>query len=316
MPEAIGRANATAGLSVLFAGVTVLVAIAGLQVSGIPMMTMMGWASALMVGVVMLAAITLLPAVLGIVKRKVNSLRVPFVKQKPANNPRSKSARWAAKVVAKPVRFGLVAARAPRCPRRTGLRHAARLRRRRQRRARPRPPARPTTSSPTPTVPASTARCRSSSSSTAPPTTRPPWLHVGKALTADPGVASVDDPDDQPEEGPGGLHRHAHHGTAGREDRPAGQAAAQRGPAGHPRRPPRGRVRDRWDADAHRHLVAAAAPDAVVPRCGDRAGVPGPADRVPLDPGSVEGGTAQRAQRRRGVRRARGRVPVGLGRRA
>ena len=110
VPEAIGRANATAGLSVLFAGTTVVVAIAGLQVSGVPMMTMMGWASALMVGVVMLASITLLPAVLGIAKRKVNSLRVPFVKQKPANNPRSKSARWAAKVVAKPVRFGLVAA--------------------------------------------------------------------------------------------------------------------------------------------------------------------------------------------------------------
>ncbi len=35
---------------------------------------------------------------------------MPFVKQKPANNPRSKSGRWAAKVVAKPVRFGLVAA--------------------------------------------------------------------------------------------------------------------------------------------------------------------------------------------------------------
>jgi RND superfamily putative drug exporter len=110
VPEAIGRAHATAGLSVLFAGVTVVVAIAGLQVSGIPMMTMMGWASALMVAVVMLAAITLLPALLGIVRHKVNSVRVPFIKQKPANNPRSKSARWAAKVVAKPVRFGLVAA--------------------------------------------------------------------------------------------------------------------------------------------------------------------------------------------------------------
>jgi RND superfamily putative drug exporter len=110
LPEAIGRANDTAGLSVLFAGVNVVVAIAGLQVSGIPMMTMMGWASALMVAVVMLAAVTLLPAVLGIVRHKVNSVRVPFIKQKPANNPRSKSARWSAKVVARPVRFGLVAA--------------------------------------------------------------------------------------------------------------------------------------------------------------------------------------------------------------
>jgi putative drug exporter of the RND superfamily len=110
VPEAIGRANATAGLSVLFAGATVVVAIAGLQVSGVPMMTMMGWASALMVGIVMIAAITLLPALLGIVRHKVNSARVPFIKQKPAFNPQSKSARWTAKVVAKPVRFGLVAA--------------------------------------------------------------------------------------------------------------------------------------------------------------------------------------------------------------
>ena len=66
VPEAIGRANATAGLSVLFAGITVVLAIAGLQVSGIPMMTMMGWASAIMVAITMLAAVTLLPALLGI----------------------------------------------------------------------------------------------------------------------------------------------------------------------------------------------------------------------------------------------------------
>jgi putative drug exporter of the RND superfamily len=109
VPEAIGRANATAGLSVLFAGTTVVLAIAGLQVSGIPMMTMMGWASAIMVAITMIAAVTLLPALLGIAGRRVNSLRVPFIKQKPANNPRSKSARWTAKVVAKPVRYGAVA---------------------------------------------------------------------------------------------------------------------------------------------------------------------------------------------------------------
>ena len=49
VPVAVGRANATAGLSVLFAGSTVILAIAGLQVSGISMMTTMGWASAIMV---------------------------------------------------------------------------------------------------------------------------------------------------------------------------------------------------------------------------------------------------------------------------
>ena len=55
VPVAVGRANATAGLSVLFAGTTVVLAIAGLQVSGISMMTTMGWASAIMVAVTMLA---------------------------------------------------------------------------------------------------------------------------------------------------------------------------------------------------------------------------------------------------------------------
>ncbi len=80
VPVAIGRANATAGLSVLFAGVTVIIAILGLKVSGIPMMAMMGYGSALMVAVTMLASITLLPAMLGVVKHRVNSARIPFVK--------------------------------------------------------------------------------------------------------------------------------------------------------------------------------------------------------------------------------------------
>jgi RND superfamily putative drug exporter len=110
VPESIGRANATAGLSVLFAGVTVVVAIAGLQVAGIPMLTTMGWASAIMVVIAMLAAVTLLPGLLGLVGRRVNSARLPFVKQRAANNPASRSARWAARVVARPVRYALPAA--------------------------------------------------------------------------------------------------------------------------------------------------------------------------------------------------------------
>ena len=110
VPVAVGRANATAGLSVLFAGTTVVLAIAGLQVSGISMMTTMGWASAIMVIVTMLAAVTLLPALLGLVGRRVNSLRVPFIKQRPADGSLSKSGRWAARVVARPVRYGVTAA--------------------------------------------------------------------------------------------------------------------------------------------------------------------------------------------------------------
>ena len=74
------------------------------------MMEMMGYGSAIMVAVVMVASITLLPAMLGVVKHRVNSARVPFVKQKPAYDPNSASARWAARVVAKPVRYGAAAA--------------------------------------------------------------------------------------------------------------------------------------------------------------------------------------------------------------
>jgi RND superfamily putative drug exporter len=110
VPEAVGRANATAGLSVMFAGVTVVVAIAGMQLAGIPMLAVMGWASALMVAITMLAAVTLLPALLGVVGRRVNSLRVPFIRPRPASDPRSASSRWAATVVAHPLRYGIVAA--------------------------------------------------------------------------------------------------------------------------------------------------------------------------------------------------------------
>jgi RND superfamily putative drug exporter len=110
VPEAVGRANATAGLSVLFAGITVIVAVASLQVAGIPMLTAMGWGTALMVAVTMVAAVSLLPGLLGLVGRRVNSLRVPFVRQRQLPPAETRSGRWAKRVVARPVRYGVVAA--------------------------------------------------------------------------------------------------------------------------------------------------------------------------------------------------------------
>jgi RND superfamily putative drug exporter len=107
VPDAVGRANATAGLAVLFAGTTVILAIVGLQVSGIPMLSMMGWATAVMVLTTMLAAVTLLPALLGAVGHNIDRLRVPFVRKRPVDNPASKSARWAAHVTRHPLVFGI-----------------------------------------------------------------------------------------------------------------------------------------------------------------------------------------------------------------
>lgn len=65
--DAIGRAVSTAGSAVIFAGVTVIIALVGLSVVGIPILTQIGVAAALTVAVAVLVALTLLPALLGFV---------------------------------------------------------------------------------------------------------------------------------------------------------------------------------------------------------------------------------------------------------
>ncbi|GLZ04285.1 membrane protein [Actinomadura sp. NBRC 104412] len=69
--EAAGRANATAGLSVLFAGFTVLLALSGLVLSRIPVFMTMGFATGIVVAATVAGAVTLLPAVLGLAGRRV-----------------------------------------------------------------------------------------------------------------------------------------------------------------------------------------------------------------------------------------------------
>ncbi|MEV0153210.1 MMPL family transporter [Micromonospora sp. NPDC050686] len=69
--EAVGRAVGTAGSAVVFAGATVVIALAGLAVVNIPFLTVMGLAAAGTVSVAVLVAITLAPALLGFAGRKV-----------------------------------------------------------------------------------------------------------------------------------------------------------------------------------------------------------------------------------------------------
>ncbi|MFE0674545.1 MMPL family transporter [Streptomyces sp. NPDC058867] len=64
--ESIARATATAGSAVVFAGATVVIALAALAITGIPFLTIMGLAGAVTVLVAVLVAISLLPAVLGV----------------------------------------------------------------------------------------------------------------------------------------------------------------------------------------------------------------------------------------------------------
>lgn len=69
--DAIGRAVGTAGSAVLFAGATVVIALAALAVAGIPFLTVMGLAAAGTVAVAVLVAVTLSPALLGFAGRRV-----------------------------------------------------------------------------------------------------------------------------------------------------------------------------------------------------------------------------------------------------
>ncbi|NNN29135.1 MMPL family transporter [Streptomyces sp. S3(2020)] len=69
--ESIAKATATAGSAVVFAGATVVIALAGLSVAGVPMLTSMGLASAGAVAVAVVMALTLLPALMAMAGRKL-----------------------------------------------------------------------------------------------------------------------------------------------------------------------------------------------------------------------------------------------------
>jgi RND superfamily putative drug exporter len=69
--DAVATAVGTAGSAVLTAGLTVVIALAGLSVVGIPFLTQMGVAAAATVVVAVLVAVTLVPAVLGYLGRRV-----------------------------------------------------------------------------------------------------------------------------------------------------------------------------------------------------------------------------------------------------
>ena len=70
--EAVGRAVATAGQAVIFAGGTVMIAILGLAFAGVPFMTAAGVATSLVVLIMVVASVTLLPAFLGLAGPWIN----------------------------------------------------------------------------------------------------------------------------------------------------------------------------------------------------------------------------------------------------
>jgi putative drug exporter of the RND superfamily len=105
--EAVALAVGTAGSAVAFAGLTVVIALAGLAVVGIPMLTKMGLAAVVAVVVAVLVALTLVPAVLGFVPQKVLSRSARRTAQEPASVGVKSlglgGTRWARVVLRRPV---------------------------------------------------------------------------------------------------------------------------------------------------------------------------------------------------------------------
>lgn len=75
LAESIGLANGTSGTAVVFAGTTVLIALLALTVTGIPFLMLMGIVGAACVLVAVLVAVTLTPALLGIVGMRLLTKR-------------------------------------------------------------------------------------------------------------------------------------------------------------------------------------------------------------------------------------------------
>jgi putative drug exporter of the RND superfamily len=102
--ESIRLATATAGGAVVFAGLTVVIALAALSVVGIPFLTVMGLAAAGTVVCVVLLALTMLPAVLAVLGPRINKGRIGFLarRQERQEGRPVGGERWSKIATAKP----------------------------------------------------------------------------------------------------------------------------------------------------------------------------------------------------------------------
>lgn len=107
--RAAALAAGTAGSAVVFAGLTVVIALAGLSVVGIPLLTKMGLAAAGAVAIAVLIALTLVPALLGFWPNAVLSRRARKGAQRhSADNADNGGSRWARFVLRYPIPVLLV----------------------------------------------------------------------------------------------------------------------------------------------------------------------------------------------------------------
>lgn len=101
--HAMGMALGTAGGSVIFAGVTVLIALAALSIIDIPFLTAMALAAAGTVALAVLVALTFLPAMVGLLGSKIFALRIPGPKVPDENDNPTMGLRWARQIRKRPI---------------------------------------------------------------------------------------------------------------------------------------------------------------------------------------------------------------------
>ncbi|XID94537.1 MMPL family transporter [Paenibacillaceae bacterium WGS1546] len=98
--EAASRAVGTAGSAVFFAGLTVIIALCGLLVIGISFLSMMALVASITVFLNVLTALTLLPALLGLVGERICSRRArEKSRSKPADKQHGIADRWVKGIV-------------------------------------------------------------------------------------------------------------------------------------------------------------------------------------------------------------------------
>ncbi|MFD7894253.1 MMPL family transporter [Streptomyces sp. NPDC059743] len=102
--EAAGRAVGTAGSAVVFAGLTVVIALVGLAVVNIPMLSKMGFAAAGTVVIAVLIALTLIPALLGFAGKRVHGRKArKSLESGHHEHKANMGTRWARFVLRRPV---------------------------------------------------------------------------------------------------------------------------------------------------------------------------------------------------------------------
>lgn len=109
VPEAVRRTMTTAGRTVFVSGLTVALALASLLIFPQVFMRSIGFGGTFAVLVAMLAALTVLPALLAVLGPRINALRVPWRRSKPApaGTGHGAWARIAHSVMRRPVVYAL-----------------------------------------------------------------------------------------------------------------------------------------------------------------------------------------------------------------